>query len=170
MKILAIPGSLRAGSINHSLLDTAKRLAPQDVEVAIFKGIGEIPLFNPDDDNDPSPFAVGAFRAAIAAADAILISSPEYARGVPGALKNALDWLVSDHRVAGKTVAMINAASGGGKDVTEQLALILTTMAAKVIFAASLVGAHVRQNDPIVEKTVQESLDTMIAASRRPHE
>ena len=167
MEILAISGSLRAQSINLTLLEAAKRLAPPEFEVTIFANLGAIPLFSPDLDTATPPLVVDLFREAIASADGILISSPEYARGVPGALKNALDWLVSDHRVAGKAVALVNAASGGGQDATTQLSLILTTMATKVVFAESLVGADVRQHAPHVEATVRRALEAL-AATKGP--
>jgi hypothetical protein len=90
MKVLAISGSLRAASINSALLRTAARLAPPDIEVALCAEVGELPLFNPDLE-DHVPSSVARLRAAVAAADALLIASPEYAHGVTGTIKNALD-------------------------------------------------------------------------------
>jgi chromate reductase len=76
--------------------------------VATFTGLAALPLFNPDDDVEPAPASVSALRTAIASADALVISSPEYAHGVPGALKNALDWLVSGVEIYAKPVALFN--------------------------------------------------------------
>jgi chromate reductase, NAD(P)H dehydrogenase (quinone) len=84
MKILAISGSLRAGSGNTAVLRAAARLAPAGVDITLYEGIAGLPFFNPDFDGDRIPDTVAAFRALIGDADGILISSPEYARGVAG--------------------------------------------------------------------------------------
>ena len=114
LKILAISGSLRAASSNSAILRVAARVAPEGVRVSVHEGLDALPYFNPDLDrefNDPAlPSAVRALRAAIAASDALLISSPEYAHGVSGMLKNALDWLVGGPEMVGKPVALINTS------------------------------------------------------------
>jgi chromate reductase, NAD(P)H dehydrogenase (quinone) len=94
MKLLAISGSLRAASLNRSVLQAAQRLAPAGVDVEIFNGIGQLPFFNSDLEAGQLPGPVSRFRRVIAKADGLLISSPEYARGVSGVMKNALDWVV----------------------------------------------------------------------------
>lgn len=136
MKILALPGSLRAASVNRALLRAAGRLAPAGMEIEVFDGLGDLPLFNPDLELRP-PDAVRRFRARVAASDALLIASPEYAHGVTGTLKNALDWLVSDESFAGKPVALLNA-SGRARHADASLREILSTMAAVVIERASI--------------------------------
>jgi len=95
--ILAISGSLRAGSLNSEVLRACALLAPPPVQVTLFDGLGALPHFNPDLDVEGVvlPAHVKDLRRRIGGADALLISSPEYAHGVPGSLKNALDWLVS---------------------------------------------------------------------------
>src|SRR5262245_8570399 len=108
--LLAICGSLRARSSNGSLLLTAQILAQEEVEVAICGGLGRLPLFNPDLDEDPGPPAVVDLREQLRAADGVVISSPEYAHGVPGAMKNALDWLVGSGELVDKPVALWNAS------------------------------------------------------------
>jgi NAD(P)H-dependent FMN reductase len=110
MKTVAISGSLRKGSSNTAVLRAAARLAPQDVQVVVFDGIASLPFFNPDLDGEEVPAPVAAFRAAIGSADALLISSPEYARGVAGVMKNALDWLVASLEFPNKPVALINTS------------------------------------------------------------
>lgn len=110
MRVLAISGSLRARSSNTAVLEAAQALAPDGVDVVIYGGLGSLPHFNPDDDVEPFPPAVASWRAAVASADALLFCSPEYARGVAGSLKNALDWLVSGFEVIGKPIASINAS------------------------------------------------------------
>lgn len=96
MTILAIGGSLRAASLNTALLRAIARLAPADYAIRIYPGLGELPLFNPDLDADSLP-AVTGLRDAILAADVLLLASPEYAHGVSGPMKNALDWMVGMH-------------------------------------------------------------------------
>ena len=110
MRFLAISGSLRARSSNTAVLEAAQLLAPTTIEVVLYHELGLLPPFNPDEDVEPLPAAVARWRAAIAGADALLFCSPEYARGVAGSVKNALDWLVSGFEVIGKPIASINAS------------------------------------------------------------
>lgn len=109
MKILAISGSLRKASLNTMLLRAMVRLAPPDVALVVFPGLGDLPLFNPDIETCEPP-AVTNFRAQLLAADAVLIASPEYAHGVSGVMKNALDWMVGCEAFVNKPVALLNAS------------------------------------------------------------
>src|SRR5208282_3255586 len=97
MRVLAISGSLRKGSTNTAALEALARLAPEDVRVLVYQDLAKLPPFNPDDDVDgqPAPEPVEALRAIVAASHAIVIAAPDYAHGVPGVFKNALDWLVA---------------------------------------------------------------------------
>jgi chromate reductase, NAD(P)H dehydrogenase (quinone) len=131
MKIAAISGSLRAGSSNTAALRAAARLAPAGVEVILFDGIAALPFFNPDLDGEEVPPPVGAMRVLIGRVDGLLISSPEYARGVAGVLKNALDWLVGSHEFPNKPVALINT-SPRATHALAALTLTLETMAARI--------------------------------------
>ena len=137
MKILAISGSLRAGSSNTAVLRAAARLAPAGVDITLYEGIAGLPYFNPDLDGDRVPDAVAAFRALIGDADGILISSPEYARGVAGVLKNALDWLVASFEFPNKPVALINT-SPRATHALAALTLTLETMSAQLVNDASI--------------------------------
>jgi chromate reductase len=138
IRFLAISGSLRAASSNRALLRAAALLAPPGVQVAFFEGLEPIPAFNPDvEQQGIYPPAVMALRQAVAAADAVLISSPEYAHGVPGVLKNALDWLVGSGELVDKRVALLNP-SPRSLFAHAQLAEILTTMSALLVPEASL--------------------------------
>ncbi len=130
MKIIAICGSLRAQSSNRALLRAAAKLAPEGMEITIYEGLAGLPHFNPDDDEEGGtpPPAVAELRSLLAAADGILISSPEYAHGVPGALKNALDWLVSDGALVDKPIALISASPVGGQYAQASLVETLTIM------------------------------------------
>ncbi len=145
MKILAISGSLRTQSSNTLLLQAAARLAPEGLSVTLYQGIAELPHFNPDLDGELLPEKVMELRALLAEVDGVLISSPEYAHGIPGALKNALDWLVSDVEFAGKRVVLINSSASDAAHLTAQLIKVLQTMSAQILFCASLRGAVVRK-------------------------
>jgi chromate reductase, NAD(P)H dehydrogenase (quinone) len=136
MIVLALCGSLRAASMNAALLRATARVAPVGMLVDIFPGLGDLPLFNPDIEF-PSPQAVEGLHAAIAHCDALLIASPEYAHGVTGVLKNALDWLVSFERFIEKRVAIFNA-SPRSVHADAELREILSTMSARLVEAACL--------------------------------
>ena len=116
MRILGIAGSLRAASYNRALLRAARELAPEKVELVEFD-LRELPLYDGDVEAAGDPASVHAFKDAIRAADALLIATPEYNRGIPGVLKNAVDWasrpaLASP--LAGKPVAIMGASTGRG--------------------------------------------------------
>jgi len=109
VRLLAISGSLRAESVNTAALEALARLSPASVQVTLFVGLADIPAFNPDLDGETVPSPVERWRKHIQSADGLVICTPEYAHGVPGALKNALDWLVSFPPFAGKRVVLLNA-------------------------------------------------------------
>lgn len=137
MRILAISGSLRAASSNTAVVRAAKRVAPENVEVVIYDGLAGLPHFNPDFDNEEVAPSVADFRWQMKRADGVLVSSPEYAHGVPGTLKNALDWLVSSGETVGKPFALVNTSP---RAVHAQASLkeILETMAAVIASEASV--------------------------------
>lgn len=137
MRILTISGSLRAASSNTAVLEAAAILAPPGVEVVLFDGLADLPPFNPDHDSEPALPAVAEFRSQLRAADAVLISSPEYAHGVPGVLKNALDWVVGSGELAGKPAALINT-SPRATHAQASLMETLTVMTANLVAAASI--------------------------------
>jgi NAD(P)H-dependent FMN reductase len=139
MRILAISGSLRARSSNTALVHAAALVAPPDATLIIYRALGSLPHFNPDLDTDGSdpPPSVADFRAALRAADAILLSSPEYAHGVPGTLKNALDWIVGSGELIGKPIALVNTSTRS-EFVTTQLVETLTVMMGEVVIATAL--------------------------------
>jgi len=141
LKILAISGSLRAASSNSAVLRVASRVAPEGIDVVVYSGIDRLPYFNPDLDReigDPLlPEPVRELRAAIASSDAVLISSPEYAHGVPGVLKNALDWLVGGPEMVGKRVALLNT-SPHATHAQASLKETLRTMSVTLVSEASI--------------------------------
>lgn len=139
-RILAISGSLRAASSNAALLRAAAALTPEGVEVVLYEGLAGLPHFNPDlDDLErvTAPPAVEDFRSRLDASDGVLISSPEYAHGVPGAMKNAIDWVVSSGQIYEKPVALLNA-SMGATHAYAALKETLTTADAEVVEEASV--------------------------------
>ncbi len=131
--ILLICGSLRAGSVNAAVLGTAATFAATKT----FHGLADLPHFNPDDDRDPLHPAVAELRAQIAAADALLFCTPEYAGGLPGSFKNLLDWTVGGGEIYRKPVAWINASSAaaptGGADAHDSLLKVLTYAGARIV-------------------------------------
>jgi len=167
MEILAVSGSLREASINSALCRAAARLAPPALRVAVFSGLGSLPLFNPDLEPVPPP-AVQAFRAAVGKAKALLIASPEYAHGISGPMKNALDWLVSFEGTVGKPIALINA-SPRAHHAYEALREVLQTMSTSVIAEASpaipLLGACITEeamvSSPEVSRAIRAALEAL---------
>jgi NAD(P)H-dependent FMN reductase len=174
MRVLAISGSLRKNSTNTATLEALARLAPAGMEVMLYPDLAKLPPFNPDDDavDGPLPEPVEKLRALVTASDALLIAAPEYAHGVPGVLKNALDWLVASETFAGKRVALINA-SPRAFHAEANLREILTTMAARFVpeaFATlPLTGRTVTAADvladPACVRRLKESLVALEAAT-----
>jgi NAD(P)H-dependent FMN reductase len=135
-RILALCGSLRAASLNAALLRATARLAPDGIAVELFRGMGELPLFNPDlESRLPEP--AKRLHDAVATCDALLIASPEYAHGVTAVIKNALDWLVSYPPFVDKPVAVFNA-SPRSLHAEASLRETLTTMSARLLPEACL--------------------------------
>ena len=136
MRILAISGSLRAVSSNSAALRALQLLAPPGVEVVSYQGLDTLPHFNPDLDSEQAPAtppaAVLDLRRRVGRCDALIISSPEYAHGVAGSLKNALDWLVSCSEFPDKPVALINT-SPHASHAQASLAETLVTMSARLV-------------------------------------
>lgn len=172
-RILAISGSLRAASSNTALLRAAARLASQGVEVVVYERLSCLPHFNPDlDDLDReiAPLEVVDFRSQLDASDSVLISSPEYAHGVPGTLKNAIDWVVSSGQIYEKPVALLNA-SMSATHAYASLTEILTTADADIIQEASVrVGLptnRIGEDDIVSDPQLSGVLRTVVAALAR---
>jgi len=153
--ILAIPGSLRSGSSNHHILRFLDSISPDDMDYSIYDNLATIPPFEPSFDNDAPPQAVAELRRLIANADAIIICTPEYAFGVPGQLKNALDWLVSSGTLVDKPVALITASSSG-EYAHPSLLRTLGALSANVVDDACLLVPFIRAR--IVDGVLDDSL------------
>ena len=171
LKILAISGSLRAASSNSAILRVAARVAPEGVHVSVHDGLHALPYFNPDLDrefDDPAlPPAVRGLRASITASDALLISSPEYAHGVSGMLKNAHDWLVGGAEMVGKPVALINTSPHATHAIAA-LAETLRTMTVTLVEDACVSIAVPRNQtdealaeDPAIADAVRRALASL---------
>ena len=141
--ILAISGSLRSGSSNYNILKYIGTLLPVDISYFIYDKLANIPPFDPGNDHEPVNEHVFELRKFIEKADAVVICTPEYAYGVPGQLKNALDWMVSSASFSGKPVALITA-SLGGEAAHAAMLLILGAIDAKVIPGATLLIQFIR--------------------------
>jgi chromate reductase, NAD(P)H dehydrogenase (quinone) len=137
MRVLAISGSLRASSSNTALLQAAAVLAPPGVEVTLYDRLGDLPQFNPDIDGELVSTSVKDLRSRLQAADGVVFSVPEYAHGVPGALKNALDWVVGSGELVDKPVVLFNASSRATY-AQASLTETLTVMSAKLVPEASI--------------------------------
>lgn len=129
--ILAISGSLREGSSNHNILQFLGKMLPDGINYRIYDGMRNIPAFDPGIDNGNPPAQVTDFREKLSLADGVIICTPEYAFGVPGALKNALDWTVSSGSFSGKPTALITASTGG-ENAHEAMIKILGAIDAKL--------------------------------------
>jgi NAD(P)H-dependent FMN reductase len=175
MKIVAISGSLRARSSNAALLRAAAVVAPPGVEVDFYEGLSSLPLFNPDLDEEGmrSPAPVAELRARLAAADGLMLCSPEYAHGMPGALKNALDWLVSVGGLVGKPIVVINASPTSGEHAQAQLVEVLKTMSWHVVadgclriqFGRSALDDEGRPRDPMIAALLRKSVEALVSAA-----
>jgi len=162
-KILGISGSLRANSSASAVLNIVAGLVPEQVEFAIYKGLAELPAFN---DSNEIPETVEAFIKLLSEADGVFFVIPEYAFGVPGALKNALDWTVSSSTAfPDKPVALITAATGGDKAHAAFL-LTLKAISAKIPEGATLLLSFIRsklnEKNEVKERTTLDSIKRVI--------
>ncbi len=168
LNVLALCGSLRRASINAALLRAAARLAAPAADIEVADWLGRLPLFDPDREADVPP-PVQALRLGVAGADAILIASPEYAHGVSGTIKNALDWLVSFEPFIHKPVAVVNA-SPRAHHADDALRETLRTMSAALVgersFTVELLGAGLDEDAMVAAPGVAAVVAAAVAALR----
>lgn len=172
MDILAICGSLRAGSTNEAVLRTAAAVAPPGVTVTLDDSLGALPHFNPDDDAEPLDPAVALLRGRLGHAAAVLFCTPEYAGALPGSFKNLLDWTVGGGETYGKPVAYINAAGpaapAGGANATESLRKVLGYTGADIVEDAcvrvSITRDMVGKDGTITDPAAREEIGRAVAA------
>jgi chromate reductase, NAD(P)H dehydrogenase (quinone) len=165
LQILAISGSLRKLSSNTSLLQAAIILSPENVEMEMYGGLGDLPHFNPDLEPTELPSVID-LQKQLRSADGLIISSPEYAHGIPGALKNALDWLVSGEEFVGKPIGLFNA-SPRAIHAQASLTEIITTMAGRIVpeasITVSLLGKNLDTTGIVNDPEISSQLKTAIA-------
>ncbi|MBS0514553.1 MAG: NAD(P)H-dependent oxidoreductase [Proteobacteria bacterium] len=140
-KVLCLSGSLRRTSANTAALLAAQRLAPAGLDLELYRGMAELPAFNPDTEALALPEPVARLRARVATADALLIACPEYAHGVPGAFKNLLDWLVGGVEFPHKPVLTLNISVRGSHHAQDALLEVLRTMSACLLSPEPLIVA-----------------------------
>jgi len=160
VRILGISGSLQAASANLSLLQTAQELVPEGVELLLFDGIRDLPLFNPDLEAAGVPPSVETWRRAIADSDALLIASPEYGYSLPGALKNAIDWVIGSGELERKLIAVTASTTSPERGVRGLQALLVTLAAVK----ARIIGGTPIARSPSASQELKSLLDNLIAA------
>jgi NAD(P)H-dependent FMN reductase len=163
MRVLAVCGSLKAGSGNLALLKTAAALMPPGVDVVFFAGLGDLPHFNPDLEASGVPESVARWRRALSESDALLIASPEYGFSLPGALKNGIDWVIGSGELEGKVVA-ITAAVPGPERGRRGLQALRDTLSA---VRATIVGGEPIPIGPAFEQQVAALLRSLIEAARQ---
>ncbi|CCM77360.1 NADPH-dependent FMN reductase [Rhizobium mesoamericanum] len=156
--LYALCGSQRKASTNRRLLEALRDSAPAGVSIRVCELIGELPIFNPDREGESTPAVVEEFAAEIRSCDGIVVACPEYAHGLPGGLKNALDWLVSRDEVPFKPV-MIAHASHRGDFALEQLTEVLKTMSLRLVDEAflriSLLGKSSETQADVIAESVE---------------
>lgn len=167
VRILAVSGSLQRGSSNLALLREAQRLAPPGVEVRLFDGLRQLPHFDPDLERDAPVPAVQEWRHNLTEADAVLISSPEYAFSLPGVLKNGIDWVVGSGELEDKIVG-VTASVPGPERGHRGLQALRDTLAA---VRCTVVGGEPIARGPEMEGRVRELVQaiTLAVRERRGH-
>lgn len=174
-RAIAFSGSLRAGSSNTGLVHLAARLAPAELHVEVIDWVGDLPYYNPDLE-ESLPEVAARWRAAVEAADAVIIGMPEYNFGPSGLAKNAIDWLtrpLGTHALRGKAIAMLTSGGkGGGSMVQPAIGGILGLLGNTIVeepkvniaMGATRVGADGSTDDAEVEALVGEKLANVVAA------
>jgi chromate reductase, NAD(P)H dehydrogenase (quinone) len=170
MKILAVSGSLRADSHNTQLLREAAKLAPAGVEVELWEGIGDLPIYDQDLEDSDLPESVRRLRQDWSSADAILFATPEYNGSVPGGLKNAVDWASrpkDEPALRNKTVAVVGASMGqfGALWAQQDLRRILGIAGARVVGEPLPVSRAHEGFDEAVYQGLRTALETLVEAA-----
>jgi chromate reductase len=176
-RILGISGSLRRDSHNTSLLRAAAEAAGPDIEFELYDGLKQIPPYDEDDDVDPRPESVARLNEAIATADAVLFSTPEYNASIPGQLKNAIDWVsrpVATNVLRNKPVLVVGASTGafGAAWAQAELRKVLAALGARVLdFELPVPHAHTRfdeggLSDEGIRASLADAVEALAAEGR----
>ncbi|ASZ12225.1 NAD(P)H-dependent oxidoreductase [Chitinophaga pendula] len=164
--ILAICGSTKQRSANLHLIHAITAMSAGEADVRLYTELMMLPPFSPDLDTADAPVAVAALRAAIAAADAVLISTPEYAGGVPGVLKNAIDWTVSSMTFSRKPVALITGSTAGRmahQSLLGTLLIIESRITASTQLLLPAIQTKVREGAGIIDTAAKEQVAALLA-------
>jgi chromate reductase, NAD(P)H dehydrogenase (quinone) len=168
--ILAISGSLREKSLNSALLRSVISMIPSQGTVVNYSEMAQLPHFNPDLDLDGIDTAVANWRRLLKEANGVLICTPEYAKGVPGSLKNALDWVVSSGEFVNKPVAVISASPhpDGGAIAYASLLGTLSMMSASVVEGGTLtvpfINKKLSKNEEIIDAELRFNIENLLNA------
>ncbi|WP_433382131.1 NADPH-dependent FMN reductase [Actinoplanes sp. CA-142083] len=174
-RILLISGNTRADSLHTAALRTAARFAPAEISASLFDGLRDLPAFVPGEYSPPDP--ISFLRLQVAAADAVLFSTPEFAGSMPGSLKNLLDWLVDGGDLTGKPAAWLSVAvPGQDEGACTALETVLAHSGAKVLPAAcvripltqSAMDDHGTVADPQLHQALLDMLQTVARALAAP--
>ncbi|MBG0811084.1 NAD(P)H-dependent oxidoreductase [Methylosinus sp. H3A] len=175
LSLVLIGGSLRAASVNSAALAAAAETCPAGARAFIYARMAELPHFNPDDDRDPLPETVAEMRALLAAADAVLLSTPEYAGSLPGSFKNLLDWTIGAGSLYQLPVGWINPSThGGARDTYAALRIVLDRAGADVV-AGACVDVPIRRDEirpdggvdaPNIRATIATAMGELSNAAR----
>jgi chromate reductase, NAD(P)H dehydrogenase (quinone) len=166
-KIIALCGSTRRASTNLNLIHAIDSLSETKFSITIFQGLASLPHFNPDLDTDTPPSEIVEFRKQLRSADGILICTPEYAMGVPGTLKNAIDWTVSSCEFSQKPVALITASSLGEKghaSLLETLKIIESNITDKTQLRISYAKTKISQAGVITDELTKQEIVSLLEA------
>ena len=166
-KVLAIVGSTRKSSTNLNLVHAISKLASPLFDLTVFEGLSDLPHFNPDNDLDNPPDEVLRFREQLKTADGILICTPEYAMGVPGTLKNAIDWTVSSSSFSQKPTALITASLNGEKghaSLMDTLKVIEAGVTEATQLIISYASTKVSKEPQITDEATAASINRLIEA------
>lgn len=160
IQLLAVSGSLRRESYNSAAIKAMGLMSPENVEVRVYNDLGNLPLFNPDLDSEAVP-AVSRLKTAIREAHGLIIASPEYAHGISGVLKNALDWLVSGEEFVSMPIALVNT-SPRASHAQAALREVVTTMSGLIVEDACvsipLLGSGLASDGIVGEPEMAEPL------------
>ncbi|MEO7802452.1 MAG: NADPH-dependent FMN reductase [Ginsengibacter sp.] len=165
-KVLAISGSTRQQSTNDSLIKAIEDLCVNVFDITVYKGIAGLPQFNPDDDIEDVDTKVAEFREQLYAADGILICTPEYAHGVPGTLKNAIDWTISSSNFPHKPTMLITASTDGKYGhaaLLETLKVIEAKNVMNLQMVIPFVKTKISLDGKITDSKTLAGLETIIA-------
>lgn len=165
MVIFAMSGSLREASSNTEILRQLKPHLPKHIEFIIYDGLARLPHFNPDHDGQNPSAEVTELRGMIKRSSALIISTPEYAHGIPGSLKNALDWLVSTNVIQDKPTGVIFGSASEGTFAKDALVEVLKTMSAKLVpeTVVQISGAQAKVYDFTLSDDLKSFLDNLMS-------